>query len=68
MDERIATLARLDGFQVAWQHMLEAAAKTAVPDCPRTSEDRLKADIKNEALWLLESLRQYRSIPVEERY
>lgn len=68
MDERRTALARLDQLQIAWQRMLEAGANESVPSAPRTPEDRLRADIKNEALWLLESLRQYRSIPLEERY
>jgi len=68
MDERRTALARLDQLQIAWQRMLEAGAKEAVPSLPSTPEDRLRADIKNEALWLLESLKQYRSIPLEERY
>jgi hypothetical protein len=68
MDERRVALARLDQFQVAWQRMLEAASRESVPSLPRTPEDRLRADIKNEAIWLLNSLNHYRSIPLEERY
>ena len=62
------SLARLDQFQVAWQRMIEAAAREELPSRPRTPEDRLRADIKNEAIWLQNALAQYRSIPLEERY
>ena len=48
--------------------MIEAAAREELPSRPRTPEDRLRADIKNEAIWLQNALAQYRSIPLEERY
>lgn len=68
MDTHQLPLARMDQFQRCWQQFLERAAAERVPDCPRSPEDRLRADIKNEAVWLLNSMQQYRSIPLAERY
>ena len=68
MDETTTSLARLDQFQIAWQQTIEAAAREQLPARPRSPEDRLRADIKNEAIWLKNALAQYRSIPLEERY
>lgn len=67
MDEQQVALARLDQFQIAWQKMLAIAAAEVVPDRPATVEDRLRAEIKNEAIWLQNALHQFRSIPAEER-
>jgi len=68
MDETATSLARLDQFQIAWQQTIEAAVREQLPARPRSPEDRLRADIKNEAIWLKNALAQYRSIPLEERY
>ena len=68
MDAQQIALARLDQFQSAWQLFIERAAAEVVPAIPRSPEDRLRADIKNEAIWLKNALAQYRSMPLEERY
>ncbi len=68
MNEEQVSLARLDQFQVAWEKMLSRAAEECIPSVPLTVEDRLRADIKNEAIWLLAALKNYRSIPQVERY
>ena len=68
MDATTTSLARLDQFQLVWQQTIEAATREQLPTRPRSPEDRLRADIKNEAIWLKNALAQYRSMPLEERY
>jgi hypothetical protein len=61
-------LARMEQFQQCWLSALQAAARQQLPPTPRSSEDRLQADARNEAIWLLNALDEYRRIPLEERY
>lgn len=68
MDTQQLSLERMLQFQKSWQLFIDRAANEVVPDCPRSPEDKLRADIKNEAIWLLNSMRQYRAIPLAERY
>ena len=68
MNTEKTSLERLEELQCAWTTFIHSAASEQVADSPTTPEERLRADIKNEAVWLRNALSSYRSIPLVERY
>ena len=68
MNSTQLSLARMEQVQQCWLSALQAAARQQLPSTPRSPEDRLQADARNEAIWLLNALAEYRRIPLEERY
>jgi hypothetical protein len=68
MNTEKASLERLDELQYGWTSAIYTAACEQVADRPTTPEERLRADIKNEAIWLRNALASYRAIPLVERY
>ena len=68
MNAEQTSLARLEQLQDAWTTFIQSASCEAVADRPNSPEERLRADIKNEAIWLRNAMSAYRSIPLVERY
>ena len=68
MNTEKTSLERLDELQCAWTTFIYSAACEQVADRPTTPAERLRADIKNEAVWLRNALASYRAIPLVERY
>ena len=68
MNAEQTSLARLEQLQDAWTTFIQSASCEGVADSPNTPEERLRADIKNEAIWLRNAMSAYRSIPLVERY
>ena len=68
MNTRELSLERMLQFQKAWQQFIDRAAEEAVPAVPCSPEDKLRADIKNEAIWLRNAGKSYRAIPLAERF
>lgn len=68
MNAQQLSLARMEQLQNAWETFLERAASERVPSIPGTPEDRIRADIRNRAIWLRNASAQYDRIPQSERY